>query len=964
MYHIRRRNKTYYYFGIAIIISIILICNGGAANASCPVPAAGQYSLTYNNGTKFMSGCKFGDSYRNLCGLPGAACTVGQEGDLEYNSAGSVLRYCNGTNWINVQCEALGSCAGTTAGTVTGDALQMKYCNGVTWQAMYNDGICTGIGVQEALFTPTGASAGQEATYFGFDRGVAITDDYAVVGAHRATTNRILDGATTIYKRSGTSWVRLKELSPSVHLSGHTFGRTVGMHGNYVISGHDGGNRISIYKQDQGGADNWGEVATHTGDSSFGVSVDIFGDKAIAGSHNYSAGGIYGIGRARVYRRDRGGSDAWGLAAVLDFPDSDPVNYDYFGWVVTIAGDIAAVAAAHRDDPGYDNGAVYLFRETSQDTWTYFKKLTNPNGLGSQDYFGYSMDIIDIDGNGTADRLAVAAPYDDEQYGDRGTVFIYERDEGGANNWGLVAQAADATVSPTSRHIGIGQLGLGGDYLVVGSRINDEIGTDAGAVLVFYKDQGGVNNWGLQTYLWGSDTNTFDEIGRAAAVSSTGNYLIGGAPYQENDGVKVGAAYIFNRSGATWTEQEKLTPPSSYEYSLRMGDSVAVSGDYAATGIIYKSGFWSTNRAAREGGVNIYRREPDATWILEKHVTPTSIQSDLYLGMKIDISPEYMAVTVPLDSTDGVVRGGGAWLYGRNIGGTGNWGSLKLLKPTGVEYEDRAGENNGLSLFGDYIALGSWRHNRDLVFPQGDAGAVYIFNRNQGGTDNWGQVKKIESSVTESSAHFGQAVDLAGPTLVASAPYEDANGANSGAVYVFERDQGGSENWGEVKRLVGAAVSDRYGLDVAVSGDTIAVGAPYHDDGGTDKGAVYIYYRDQGGANNWGLFKKMSYAGASAGNALFGYSIDLSGDILIVGAPYDDTNATDAGYVYVYSRNEGGTDNWGQLATIVPDVPSEGDSFGWDVAVSGNVVAGSGLYNDDAGIDDGSVYLFGCPPVL
>lgn len=959
------RTKKFYLLYSALFLIVLLMLQAQRANASCPVPLAGQFSLTYNNGTKFMAGCKYGDSYRNLCGLPGAACSAGQEGDLEYSTAGNVLRYCNGSNWVNIQCEALGSCVGITAGTISADTEQMKYCNGTTWQAMYNDGICTGIGVQEALFTPTGAAAGQEATFFAYERSVAMTDDYAIVGAHRATTNRIVDGAATIYKRSGSTWTRLKELSPTVHSVNGTFGRAVAIHGNYAIASHEGNSRISIFKKDQGGADNWGQVATHTGDTNLGVSADLFGDKAIAGSHNYTAGGIVGIGRARIYRRDRGGADAWGLAATLNFPDVDPVHYDYFGWVVAIAGDVAAVAAAHRDEPGQVNaGAVYLYRETSQDTWTYFKKLTNPNGIGASDHFGYAMDIIDLDGDGTADRLAIAAPYDDEQFGDRGTVFIFERNQGGANNWGLVAKAADATISPTSRHIGLGQLGLGGDYMVVGSRLNDAKGTDSGAILVFRKDEGGANNWGLQTYLWGSDTNTLDEIGRAATVSPTGNYLIAGAPFQENDGVKVGAAYIFSRSGTAWTQQAKITPPSTYGYSRRMGDSVAVSGDYAAVSIIFKSGYWTTNRLAREGGVNIYRRQPNSTWVLEKHITPSLLQGDLYLGQKIDISPEYMVVSVPLDSTGGVTRGGGAWLYGRNVGGPGNWGPIKLLKPSDAETEDRAGENNGLSLFGDYIALGAWREDRNLVPPlEGDAGAVYLFNRNQGGADNWGQVKKIVSSVTENSARFGQAVDLAGPTLVAAAPYEDANGANSGAVYIFDRNQGGADNWGQAKRLVGAAAGDVYGFDVAVSGDTIAVGTPNHDEGGTDKGAVYLYYRNHGGADNWGLFKKIAYPGSGAGNAQFGYAVDLSGDILIVGAPLDDNNMTDAGYVYVFSRNEGGSDNWGLLATIDPDVPSEGDAFGQDVAVSGNVVAGSGLYNDDSGKDDGSVYLFGCPPV-
>ena len=945
-----------------IMIAGLLLLSSGPVAASCPVPLAGQFSLTYNNGTKLMSACKFGDSYRNLCGLPGAACTSGEEGDLEYSSSGSVLRYCNGSNWINIQCESLTSCVGTTAGTISADSAQMKYCNGSTWQAMYNDGICTGIGVQEAIFVPTGASAGVDAVRFGMERNISISDDYAVVGANSATVPGIFSGAATVWKRSGTTWSRLKELQPSPYAAWYRLG-PVAIDGQHIIAAMPGNTRIAIFRQDQGGADNWGQVVSRTGNGCHGEWVDIFGDRAIASSYCHTGSGTsLNVGRARIYRQNRGGANNWG-EIIIENPEASPNHYDEFGRGVAIAGDIAAISSRNRilGEPTWDAGAVHLFHEASQDNWVYLKKLTNPNGVDSNDWFGAAVDIIDLDRNGTADRLVVSAPYDDEQFGDRGTLFIFERNQGGANNWGLVAKTSDATVSPTSRHVGRGQIGLGGDYIVAGSPLNDAQGNEAGAVLVFRKDQGGPNNWGLQTYLWGSDTNLLDELGNAVAVSPSGNTFLAAARYKEGDGGGApGAAYIFENTGASWTERTKLTPPGTYEYSVRMGDSVAVSGDYAATGIIYKSGHVSTNRVFNEGGINIYRRQPDATWVLDRHVVPSALQWDLNFGRKLDISPEILAVAVPLHNISGADRSGGAILYGRNVGGPGNWGEIKILKASDRQAEDRAGDENGLALFGDYLALGAFREDRDLVVPQMDAGAAYIFKRNHGGVDNWGEIKKIVSSVKEDRAYFGWSVDLTSTTLVVGARQEDANGIDSGAAYVFERDHGGSESWGEIKRLIGAAAYDYFGHDVAVSGDTIVVGAYGNDTGGGDRGIVYIYYRNLGGAGNWGLHKSIPYPGP-VGNGHFGRSVDLSGDILIVGAPVDDSFATDGGRAYVYSRNEGGTDNWGLLATIEPNVPSAGDSFGWDVAVSGNIVAASGLYNDDAGIDDGSVYLFGCP---
>ncbi|MCW5725724.1 MAG: FG-GAP repeat protein [Maricaulaceae bacterium] len=940
------------------MIAGILVLSGSPAAASCPVPLAGQFSLTYNNGTKFMAGCKYGDSYRNLCGLPGAACTPSQEGDLEYSTAGSVLRYCNGSNWINVQCEALGSCAGVTGGTISADAQQMKYCDGTTWQAMYNDGICTGIGVQEAVFTPTPATEGEDALYFTVQNGLAMSEDYLFASSYFGTRVAYRDGAVTVYKRSGTSWTRLKELAPTSSAAGHAFGSAIAISGDYAIVGACSGHRVHFFKKDHGGADNWGQLAVRTGGSNHGCyAVDMDGTKAIAGTHGFTGAAI-NQGQARIYRRDRGGADAWGEVTIINHPGT-PVHYDYFGITASISGDIAAIGGYGVDEAGVVNaGVIWLYHETSLDNWVLLKKLTNPNGLGVNDYFGYAADIADLDGNGTADRLVISAPLDDEIGGDRGAVFIYERNQGGANNWGLVAQTNNAGAPAGAQYVGW-SLRLAGDRIIAGIRLDDTLGTNAGAAAIFRKDAGGANNWGIEQYLHGSGSVANSQQGYTAAISPSGDYATMGSLLEPAKG----AVYAFSRSGTTWTERQRIEPSATIEHAVRMGEAIAVSGDYAAVGIPYKTDYWISHKYYSVGGVSIYRRAPNATWSLDKHVLPPSPGQTMQFGGTLDISPEYLVVGVPGDDT---VAGdsGGAMIFGRNVGGPGNWGYIKTIKASDAMASDAAGVENGISLFGDYIAIGSGGDDLDLVLPQANAGSLSIFKKDHGGPDNWGQIRKVVPSNKVPDSYFGRSVDMAGTTLVAGARYENnENGLRAGAAYIFERDQGGAENWGEVKRLVGKAANDYFAYDVAVSGDTIAIGSPYDDDAGGDRGAVYIYYRDTGGAGNWGLHKKLLHPGTVGGNALFGLSLDLSGDILIVGAPYDDTNVQDSGYTYVFSRNEGGADNWGLLATIDPDVPNVGDLFGWSVAVSGNVVAAGGIYNDDYGTDDGAVYVFGCPPI-
>ena len=148
--------------------------------------------------------------------------------------------------------------------------------------------------------------------------------------------------------------------------------------------------------------------------------------------------------------------------------------------------------------------------------------------------------------------------------------------------------------------------------------------------------------------------------------------------------------------------------------------------------------------------------------------------------------------------------------------------------------------------------------------------------------------------------------------MVVGAAREDAGGQDAGAAYVFQRDQGSPDNWGEVQKLTASDAQAGYllGDSVAVSGDTAIVGAD--GEGGT-AGAAYVFQRDEGGADNWGEVKKLTAFDADAGD-LYGTSVAVSGETAIVGSWLEDTEGANAGAVYVYQRNAGGSDNWGDGA--------------------------------------------------
>jgi len=170
--------------------------------------------------------------------------------------------------------------------------------------------------------------------------------------------------------------------------------------------------------------------------------------------------------------------------------------------------------------------------------------------------------------------------------------------------------------------------------------------------------------------------------------------------------------------------------------------------------------------------------------------------------------------------------------------------------------------------------------------------------------------KLLTSDAGAPEDHYGWAVSVSGDVAVAGA--QDANignNADQGAAYVFERNQGGNDNWGLVKKLIasdGAALDD-FGYSVSVSGDIIVVGAPVDDIGiNGNQGSAYVFERNRGGPNNWGQVKKLTASDGAAGDQ-FGFSVGVSADVIVVGAVVDDNVR---GSAYVFERNRGGANNW------------------------------------------------------
>jgi len=376
-----------------------------------------------------------------------------------------------------------------------------------------------------------------------------------------------------------------------------------------------------------------------------------------------------------------------------------------------------------------------------------------------------------------------------------------------------------------------------------------------------------------------------------------------------------------------------------------LGFAVAVDGDTVVVGAV----------ADGPGSAYVFERNaggPD-NWGQIKKLTASDAAAGDEFGGAVAIRGNMILVGAAADD-DGGTDSGSAYVFERNAGGPDNWGQVKKLTAADAAGNDR---------FGSAVALGAGTAVVGAPLDDGtvffDAGSGYVFERNAGGADNWGQVKKLTAADAATADELGSSVSIRGDTLVLGADADDDLGSNSGSVYLFGRNTGGPDGWGLVHKIVApdGQAGDRFGFSVSIGHDRLAVGANGDDDAGSSAGAAYVFERNAGGLDGWGLLRKLGAADAAAFDE-FGYSVALHGDTVVVGAYRDDDAGSQSGSAYVFERNVGGADQWGQAQKLTASDGAANDDFGRAVAISGTLVLGGAHRNDDLGTDSGSAYLF------
>jgi hypothetical protein len=312
-----------------------------------------------------------------------------------------------------------------------------------------------------------------------------------------------------------------------------------------------------------------------------------------------------------------------------------------------------------------------------------------------------------------------------------------------------------------------------------------------------------------------------------------------------------------------------------------------------------------------------------------------------YLGNAVAISGDTALVGAPGYASDAhtgaayvFVRSGGVWKLQK-----------KLVAPDGAADDDFGGS---VAISGTTALVGASSHD---VAGVGQAGAAYVFVRSSG---VWKLQKELTRSVPTASDFFGDSVALSGDTALVGVPGMDWFALpDAGGACVYVRSGG---TWSLQPTLIPDDLdpNDDFGGSVAISGNTAVVGAPWHDTGGkSDAGAAYVFVRSNG---VWTRQMPDLHAGDAAIQDEFGFSVAVSGNTAVIGAPRRDTGGkANAGAAYVFARSSG---TWSQQAQLTADDGNAQDEAGYSVAVTGGRAllgspgnSGGGIFHNGATYD-------------
>ncbi len=387
---------------------------------------------------------------------------------------------------------------------------------------------------------------------------------------------------------------------------------------------------------------------------------------------------------------------------------SDTTTSDQFGFAIDVSGDTAVVGVPLDNNiGGSDAGAVFVFRWTGI-KWIQEAKLIT-NDAVANDQLGFSVAI-------EGDTIAVGAPFDSDVCCGTGSIYIFQRT---GVTW---TQITKFTASGIGSQDNLGRsLAMDGDTIVAGALFDDEP-SNSGAIYVF---RGSGASWTQEQKLKASDAATSDEFGLNLDIS--GDTIVAGAHLHDDIPNDSGAAYVFTRSGTTWSQEQKLTPNDATAGD-QFGRSVGISGNTIVAG--------AHRNLALRGAAYAFTRS-GTTWTQEQKLTSSDSSPNREFGSYVAIEGNIAIIAANMDDS-GASNSGAAYSFSRSGTTWTQEEKLKAIHPissdqfgtmlamegetllVGMPFDDDAGNSSGSVFAFRLTILARCTLDVELSFTEGN----------------------------------------------------------------------------------------------------------------------------------------------------------------------------------------------------------------------------------------------------
>ncbi len=363
----------------------------------------------------------------------------------------------------------------------------------------------------------------------------------------------------------------------------------------------------------------------------------------------------------------------------------------------------------------------------------------------------------------------VGSEQDDDNGQNSGSAYIFTQTNG------IWTQQAKLLPNDGTANDYFGSaVAIKGDLVIIGAW-GDRVGVhNSGSAYIFTRSN---NTWTQQAKLTANDASWNDQFGSAVAIDTNPNTntstAVVGTPlsdFDTNSTEDSGAAYVFTKTGQTWTQQAKLIA-SDREPQDNFANTVSISGNTIAIGSHLN------NHNGNNSGADYIFTQTNGIWTPQTKLTPTDPEEHLRFGYSISLDNNTAIISAHRDNDNGN-NSGSAYIFTQS---NNTWTQQAKLLPADGAIGDEFGSS--VSISGNSAIIGAAWDDEPLI----SEGAAYLFNHTQGA---WTQHAKILPESGGSPAdHFGIAVSISANTVLIGAHLDDTIDWNSGATYTYQLQQ-------------------------------------------------------------------------------------------------------------------------------------------------------------------------------